>query len=162
MFDCVAFFPVFAWRNAICSKNLHLGNFDAAAPDFVSSLRLSRHFFKVSFNFFSYFFKTSAKTNEIHFYTKQWTKSWWYRWNLQAISEVVHNLNSLQTNQNALSIIARKVFFTLFRNNICLLTNFLTYHSFQTLHSVYSRHYFSRVTDDMTDGWCPRDLVNLL
>ena len=63
-FYCVGLFLDFSWRNAIYSKKLHLCNFDAVAPDFVSSLSLSRHFCKVPFKFFSCFFKTSTKTNE--------------------------------------------------------------------------------------------------
>ena len=77
-FGCIGLFPTFSWRNAICSKNWHLGNFDATTPDFMSSLRLSRNFFNVPFKFFSYFFKMLTKTNKIHFHTKQLTERWWY------------------------------------------------------------------------------------
>ena len=77
-FGCIGLFPTFSWRNAIYSKNWHLGNFDATTPDFMSSLRFSRHFFKVPFKFFSCFFKMSTKTNKIHFHTKQLTERWWY------------------------------------------------------------------------------------
>ena len=49
----VGLFPTLPYKNDIWAKYLHLGKEDAAAPDLVIFVRLSRHFFRLSFRFFS-------------------------------------------------------------------------------------------------------------
>ena len=50
----------FSLKNAISSKYAHFGKENAAAPDFVRLERFSRHFFRLSLRFFSFFSKYST------------------------------------------------------------------------------------------------------
>lgn len=56
-------------REANCSKNWHFGRLEASALDLDKRLRLSKHFFKASFKFFSCFCRhpTRKKYNLISF-----------------------------------------------------------------------------------------------
>ena len=61
----VTLLTLFSCKNAIWSKYWHLGRLTAATPDLVMRLRLSRHFFSMSFRFFSCFCRNSTKSKWI-------------------------------------------------------------------------------------------------
>ena len=65
----------FSCKNAISSKDSHLGKEDTAVPDFVIQECLSRHFFRLLSRFFSCFCKYSTIMKNINCITRGLTVS---------------------------------------------------------------------------------------